>query len=651
MNRWMWVGLLLLCCSGQLRAAEQIEQMDDVVVTATRTSSDLAHIGGATVTVITAADIEARHLTSVVDVLNTVPGLQISSIGGLGAPSKVFIRGADSKNTLLLIDGIAANDPSDANRGADFSNITLDNIEHIEVVRGAMSVLYGSNATAGVINIITKSGSATATGYVGSEFGSYNTYKCYGGISGSVGVSDFSLSLSHLNSDGYSLANADNNDIPHAGNTSEDDGWHNTTFSGKVTVDVCSTTSVTAIVRYVDADMDGDDWSWGGYAGDRFGFVGWEQLPIPDGLKKQSTETEKLFGRVNLHSQLFDDRLISNLDYKYARQERDSVDNDGDDLSDFLGKSDEWSWQGTFKVSPIDSVTAGIGYLKESSDTSSTAYQDMETVSYWMQNQLIIGGLDVVAGVRFDDHDRFGGKTTWRVAPAYHFVTTGTTLRSSYATGFRSPSLFELYSVYGNKDLDPEKNKSFDVGIDQSLFSEKLNIGVTYFWMKFQDRIAWDSTRIIPGNAWPGGYGQFDGESDMQGVELFAKWQIVEALLLSTDYTYTDTQDPDGARMVRRPLNKVHVGVSYAFNTAGHIVLDGYWYDERDTTVSATNAHGDAVTELDDYFLVNLAANYDVTDMLRIYARVDNLFDEHYEEAWSYATPGQSFYVGAKLTF
>ena len=643
----------LLCCCSPLWAAEQkTDQMEDVVVTATRTSSDLQHVGGASVTVITADDIEARHLASVVDVLNTVPGLQIDTSGGLGTMSKVRIRGAHTKDTLLLIDGVAVNDSSDGNRGADFSNISLDNVERIEVVRGAMSVLYGSNATAGVINIITKSGAEKTHGYVGGETGTYNTYKVYGGVAGSVGISDFSLALSQLTSDGYSLANADNNDIPHAGNTAENDEWENTTFSGKIVLNLSSATSLTAVLRTVDAEMDSDDWNQSGYAGDRIDtdpVQWWLVSATPDGLKEARTDTNRLFGKLNLHNRLLDGKIVSDLDYKYSRQERDTYNNDGDNTDDYLGLSEEWNWQGTFQVVPYDYITVGVGLLNEDISSvgsySGVTREDAETMSCWLQNQLLVGNFDVVAGVRYDDHDRFGGKATWRLAPAYHVESTGTTIRTSYATGFRTPSLFELYSNVGNSDLDPEKSKSFDFGIDQSLFDDRLSCGITYFWSEFEDRIGYDTVNTITG------FYQIDGESESEGVEIFSKWQIVDTLLLSADYTYTDTKKHDGSRKERTPLNKVHIGVHYTFMAAASVNVDGYWYDERDTSAYAYDAHGNQVTTMDDYFLVNIAAHYDLTDMLRIYARVDNLFDEHYEEAWSYAVPGQSFYAGVKLTF
>jgi vitamin B12 transporter len=642
MKKGIVLGILLACWAQFGWAEMTTETVDDVVVTATRTSGNLELVGGTSVTVITAEEIEASHLTTVAEILQTVPGLQMSNAGGMGAASKVFIRGADSKNTLLLIDGIVANDPTDVNRGADFSNILLDNVERIEVVKGAMSVLYGSNATAGVINIITRSGSQGVHGYAGVEAGTYNTKKFSGGLNGSVGEHDFSLAISRLTSQGYSLANADNNAIPHAGNTSEDDAWENTTFSGKFTAQLCPAASLTGVIRYTAAEMELDDWG-SGYAGDRFDydFMTYASTANPTGEKENSLETRRLFTRINLHTLMFDGKVVSDLDYKFSRQERDAYDNDDNDSYDYLGKTDELSWQATWQMVEANRLTVGVGYFNEDAEGAYFEAQDAEIISLWLQDQYTLGGLDLIVGLRHDEHDRFGGKTTWRIAPAYQIRATGTTLRASYATGFRAPSLYELYSYYGNEELDPEKSRSFELGVDQVLLNDQLMLGVTWFKTRFEDRIDF---------VYPGGYVQLNGESKTQGVEVGVTLFAKQPLSCRVDYTYLDTQDPDGARMERRPLNKVHAGLRYNQGAFG-CNIDGYWVDEREAVSSAIDENGTAVTSLDDYFLVNLAADYEVNDFLTLYGRVDNLFDEHYEEAWSYATAGQSFYLGGKVHF
>lgn len=462
----------------------------------------------------------------------------------------------------------------------------------------------------------------------------------------------FSLAASHLETDGYSLANADNNRIPHAGNTSEDDSWGQTSASGKINIDITENTSLNIVTRYTEAEMDEDDWG-PGYAGDRFASdpVTWSQSPDPDGMKKQRQESERLFGKVELRNQMFEGRFESVLNYKYTRQDRDTYSADGDFNYNYTGDSDEWSWQGKWKIAPEHTTTFGVDYLDEESDSSFDPRQDARTLSYWGQHQFIYAGFDIVAGVRYDDHEEFGGKTVWRIAPAYTFGATGTMLRGVYATGFRAPSLYELYSDYGNTALDPEESTSWEIGIEQALFDDCLDVGVTYFRMEFEDRIGWDSSRVIPGQAWPGGYAQMDGESSSTGVEVFTAWYPTQSLNVRLDYTYTDTEETDGTRLERRPLNQVHAGLTCSPVTKVEFHADAYWVDERETVVSARDMNGTAIDVLDEYFLVNIAANYDLTDALRIYARVDNLLDEHYEEAWSYATAGQSFYAGAKFTF
>ena len=654
MRTMMMLVLLcaIICIHPFMAVAGQTQELDEVVITATRSETGLEHVGGASLSVITAAQIEELQLQSLGDALRNVPGVQISDTGGMGATRRVFIRGAESKNTLLLIDGIVANDPSDTNRGADLANISLDNIERIEVIRGPMSVLYGSNATAGVINVITKSGARGLRGYVAGEAGTFNTQKGSMGLRGGNETVTFALGASHLESDGYSLANADNNSIPHAGNTSEDDGWRNTSVNGNVRVNLTQTANIRASVYYTEASMDLDDWNMSGYAGDRFDYDPslWAYTPAPDGLKKQHDESERLFGKLELMNVLFDGRLESVLGYKYANQERDSYNADGAPSYDYSGRTDEWSWQGKLELDAHNELSAGIGYLDEEIESSTTSSEDAGTLSCWLQHQFFKGGFDIVSGVRYDEHEEFGGKVTWRVAPAYSIAASGTTLRAVYATGFRTPSLYELYSEYGNVDLDPEESESWEVGLEQAFLDGRLKCGITYFRMEFEDRIGWDGSRVIPGAAWPGGYAQMEGESNTSGVETFATWTAAEHLDVSVDYVYIDTEDVDGTRMVRRPLNKVHAGLGYRPVTGLSINVDLHWIDERNTLVSAADINGNSV-KLDDYFLVNLAAHYDFNDFVRIYARVHNLFDEHYEEAWSYAVPGQSFYAGVRLNF
>jgi vitamin B12 transporter len=627
-------------------AAADGGRLEPMVVTATRTAVAPGEVGGNAVTVITADEIAARRMTTVEEVLKSVPGLHVVANGGPGTSTSVFLRGADAKNTLVLVDGVMFNDPSNPTRSADLANLTVDNIERIEVVRGALSTLYGSNATAGVVNIITRRGRGKPTVDTGAEGGAYDTWRVYGNSSGSLRDRlRYAVGVSRTETDGFSTADDDNHRIPRAGNTDEDDGWENTTLSGSVEFDLLPTVMLSAMMRYIDSEVDEDDYNWNGYVGDRFDTVGWDQVAAPDGATKRRTEHEQVFARAACEAHLLDDLLVSRLAYQLGSQDRQSYDNDGFDLYDYDGMTHEITWQGDFYYRDRHVLSLGAGYFYEEMKSRSSGFpeNDANITSAWVQDQWTpVSGLVVVAGARLDDHDRFGSETTWRLAPAYTMARTGTTFKASYGTGYRAPSLYELYSDYGNENLDAETSEGWDVGIEQGLLDRRLTCGLTYFEMDFDDRIDYDFL------TWK--YSQMPGTTETRGIEFFVDYTPVSFLDLAFNYTYTDTEDPDGGRLTRRPLNRVFASARWrCLNDRGQVNLDMLWVDDRAASESAGDLNGDRVGTLDAYTVVNLAAHYDVNEHLRLYGRIDNLFDEYYEEAWSYATPGLSAYAGAKL--
>lgn len=633
--------------------------LPEVVVTATRSETTIDKIGGNSASVITARDIEDKKQSSIAEVLKGLPGLDISGTGGMGSTRSVMIRGADSKNTLVLVDGVMFNDPSTTNRIADLGVLTIDNIERVEVIRGPLSVLYGSNATAGVINIITKKGKGKPSVYGGVEGGSYDTWKAYGGVAGGLDKFNFSLSASRTETDGFSIANADNDRILHNGNTSEDDGWKNSTLSGKFGYDITPDFDINASVRYLNSKTNVDDFYTGnwpgynaGYAVDQVDYDAfWTATPNPHGKKQQRWDNEQTYYRFDIHNFFFNRFLESTLNYQGSSHVRDGFNANGPLSFDYKGKTDEFGWQGALNFQEINFLHFGVNFLKEALDSNSENIdKDSDISSFWLQNQLFIcDGMDIIAGLRYDDHDRFGGATTYRVAPAYTFTQIGTTLKASYGTGFRAPSLFELYSSFGNENLKEEKSKGWDAGVEQALLDKKLKIGLTYFDTVYEDRIDWDSTRVIPGNIWPGGYNQLPGDTKTKGVEAFIQWAPTSVLNLALNYTYTDTEDPDGKQLVRRPENKFFANLRYRFLTKGVFNIDYYWVDDRREVDSAKDVNGVKVDKLDSYSLVNLAVHYDLYEWLQLYGRIDNVFDKFYEDAWSYATPGISAYVGFKI--
>ncbi len=634
---------------------KEIASLDTIIITATRTEANIGKSGGSSVSVITAEDIKAKGFMTLGNILKSVPGIDIVSSGGFGKKSSMFIRGADSKNTLVLIDGIMFNDPSTPARGANIADLTVNNIERIEIVRGPQSVLYGSNATAGVINIITKKGKGKVSVYAGSEYGSYNTWKVYTGSSGASGNINYSLDVSNTNTDGFSAADDDNDLIPHNQNTSEDDSWENTTLSTSLGIDINSNFNVKATLRHVDSETDLDDWG-PGFAGDRFKYDSnlWMYVAEPEMSKKAMQDTKQTFGRFEINNSFMSHLIDTKIYYNNSKIKRTSYDNNGNFDSKYKSLTDESGFQASLNFEN-NIITFGSSHFYESYETDTSSKKSCYTNSIWAQNQFFWKeSLSAVIGIRWDDNEAFGNKTTYRIAPSYTFTSINTTFKGSYGTGFRSPSLYELYAdslpmwgfTGGNQNLDPEKSKGWDAGFEQSFIDNQLIFGVTYFKLNFDNKI----TYVTDSNTFQSTYENISGKTKTEGIESFIKWTLFKSLGFSVNYTYTHAKAPDNTRLVRRPLNKVSFNTKYKPTDTLLINLDANWHDKQDE-IYAKDKEGNAVLELDSYTVINISAIYDVCDYFQIYGRIDNIFDKYYEETWSYAVAGLSGYVGIKVKY
>ncbi|MEE4608752.1 MAG: TonB-dependent receptor [Desulfobacteraceae bacterium] len=655
MRRWRGLGMMLVfgMLMGTAPAATGAEQatvkLDEVVVTATRTETDIDKVGGTSVTVITAEEIQTKGYMTVEEVLKGAPGIDIKANGGPGSLTSVSIRGADSKNTLVLVDGIIVNDASSISRQADLANLTTDNIERIEIVRGPQSVLYGSNATAGVINIITRKGKDKPEIYAGTEAGSYNTWKAYGGASGELGgVFNFALAASQTETGGFSIANADNDRIPQGTNSDEDDGWRNTTFSGRLGLDIEDRFAFGVTLRHMDSTVDADDFDFAGYAVDNsFG---------PGRPEDSYQDSEQTFFRTDIKAKFLDGRLSTSVYYNKAIQDREFYDNNKNLESTYESETDEVGGQVDLNFEH-NVLSMGAVFLSEGFESDIEREKTANTDSFWIQNQFFWQDwFELVAGLRMDDHEEFGSETTYRIAPSFTLPFTGSVLKGAYATGFRTPSLYELYAdavpawffAGGNKQLEPETSKGWEVGIEQPFWQGRLKLGTTYFEMRFEDRIRYITDPVT----WQGSYDNLDGTSKSRGLESFIAWQASDRLDLRLDHTYTHSVDSEGERLFHHPLNKVRFNVGYRPVDSLKLNLDIQWVDERDEDSSFNyDKDGNPVRELDAYTLVNLSARYRLNKYLELYGRVENLFDEFYEEAWSYATPGLSAYAGIRVSY
>lgn len=639
----VFLAASVLWTAGQSVCEEAgVTKLQEVVVTATGTEISADKVGGNSVTVITAKDIEAMKPSTVAEILKSVPGLDVASNGGPGTTTSVFLRGADSKNTLILVDGVMLNDPSSANRSAELSNLTVDNIERIEVVKGPMSVMYGSNATSGVVNIITKKGKGAFACFADLSGGSYGTVKTGAGASGTVKSLNYSLTVSGVHSDGFSIADDENSRINQDGNTGEKDAYENLTVSGRVGYDFSSGTCLDLVTRYTDSSTDLDDYG-SGFAGDAFAYdANWNSIPDLSSPHKRSIDAKQSLTRASLKNSFADRFVTTSLSYQLSDQKREYTENDGTDGGYYTGRSHEGSFQGDLNFD-TSTVTLGASYYKEFMESTAVDERNADIVSVRIQEQYMPDdAVTVIVGARLDDHERFGDKTTYRVAPSYTFKT-GTCLKASYGTGFRAPSLYELYEpTYGNDDLGPEESSGWDLGVEQTFNNPRISLGCTYFNMVFDDRIVYDFSTSH--------YNQLDGKTRTSGVESYVSWSPMADLDFTLTHNYTESKDPDGKRLARRPYNKYHLNARYRFIENALVNLDIHYLGKRRDTAYAMDANGNSVDYLDAYTLVNLALSYNLTKHVEIYGRIDNLFDEYYEECWSYATPGLSGYAGVKVS-
>lgn len=630
------LAILFVGPRGIFAQEKEAEKLGEVVVTASRMETPAQQVASS-ITVITGQEIREKQKTTVLEVLRSVPGLDVVRTGGPGKETAVFLRGAKSEQTLVLIDGVEMNDPTSPGRAYDFAHLTTDNIERIEVLRGPQSTLYGSDAMGGVINIITKKGKEKMAAFASGEYGSFETFIGKAGVSGGNRWVNYSLGLSYSDTEGISSANEKD------GNT-EKDGYRNKSISARVGFTPTEFFDLDFIFRYTDAKADIDN--FGGVGGDD---------------PNNTTTTKQLFFRTQAGLSLFNDFWLQKLGLSLSDHKRRG-NNDPDpahpgELSrdSYDGRVLKLDWQHDLHLHKTNTLTLGVETEEERAEssyysesffgpfTSTFDEKTARTNGYYLQDQIKLwDSWFTTLGIRLDDHSKFGNETTYRITSAYLIRRTGTKIKGSYGTGFKAPSLYQLYApVYGDENLKPEKSTGWDAGVEQSLWKERLVLGVTYFGNRFKDLIDFDS-----------GTSKFINisKAETQGVEAFVSVRPVADLTLRASYTYTDTEDKStGKPLLRRAKNKAGFDVGYRFLEKGNVNLGLVYVGERDdldfSTFPATRV------ELGDYLLVNLAASYDITKNFHVYGRIENLLDESYEEVKGYGTPGISVFAGLKLSF
>lgn len=454
------------------------------------------------------------------------------------------------------------------------------------------------------------------------EGGSYGTWKAYAGTHGKSAGIDYSFLVSRLASDGFSTTDENNGCINPDGESFENDGYENTTLSGAVDIKLDENTKLQTVFRYTDAESEYDS-------------PGVDE----DGNEQES---EQVSSRIALVSRY--DSSLSTFSYSFSSQDRDYLE-DGDLSSTYHGFMYEVGWQNDIALFEDNILSIGLTHQRESIDQesfgsyASAIDNSVDANSAFIEDQWVVKDITLVGGVRYEDNENFGGNTTWRIAPSYKMENT--TLKFSYATGFRAPSLYELYSKYGNENLKEETSAGWDAGFEHTIKSN-IKIGSTYFRTDYDDRIEFDLSSWV--------YDQQEGKTKTQGVESFLEWSPSDLLFFMLNHTYTYTQDANDEELRRRPRNKVALTGTYNVSPEVTLTTAMQWVGSR-RDPGAENDACEVTDKLESYFLIGLGGSYQLNEHVKLYGRIDNLFDEYYEEAWRYATPGRSAYAGVKFVY
>jgi vitamin B12 transporter len=660
------VGALALFAPTALQAQANVggEKKDDdtIVVTATRSGQGVnPTLLGSSFTAVDFHDMEDREIRIVSDVLRDIPGVAVSRAGAVGGPTQVRIRGTEGNQVLVLIDGIKASDPY---RGEfDWATLIADDAARIEVLRGQQSALYGSDAIGGVINYITLSGREAPGARFRGEIGSFGTYDGTARVAGTAGEKfDYALSGSFNHTNGY----------PTAPSGTRDAGSENVGTSGKVNWTPSDVFTLSGVLRYNYTKADINDQ----------GITA--SSPLVNGRQVQTVvdtpssyyKNGAWYGIVRGELNLMDGMLTTAISGQFADTYRDAYALFGYSYGD-KGTRYRGSLENTLRFGDHHvkhALTLAIDVEREEfrnvdpSGFADTRKHVLNTVGFVGEYRVTVDDKFAVgASIRHNKNDFFNDDTTWHADATYNF-STGTRLHAAGGTGTKNPGSFELFGYstgqyIGNPDLRPEKSEGWEVGIDQSFMNSAITIGATYFNSRLTNEIYTDylpplylGTSINRTTTIRQRGLEFFGQARLGDVRIDASFTYLDApqfrnvLLNPTDLTSFAT-GPVQAQAVRRPEHIGSFNLTYAPMGTPFSGTVTVRYNGRMNDVVFDKDFSPMYHALKGVTLVNLSFRYDMAKNLQVYARADNLFDETYQEVFTFNAPGRAVYGGLRMRF
>ena len=568
------------------------------------------------VTVINREEIEKGGKVYVADILRAQPGVTVTQSGPSGRTVNVYLRGTNANQTLVMLDGIVLNSPTTG--AAELADLTLENIDRIEILRGPQSVLYGSAALGGVINIMTKAGGKPGLhANTQFEYGNYRTFYETGGISGEWKRFAFSGSGTRFDSKG----------------PFQNSGAQDTRAFGHGKIQVTDNSELDVVFHHFNA------------------LVGIQDGPFNQDPNKSSRSSQQALNTTynfslvdgwqqSLKYTYFHDFMMSNDPPDPGTAQVESPNN----LFRLITNRHNIGYQSDVHIKDFDVLS--FGYEFEDARSNNKLFNKIVHNNGWfLQNELTLWEIWTIAGgVHIDQNTIFGTAASPLVSSGLWIEKTMTRLKGSFGKGYRAPSFNELfYPGYGNPNLQPETNWGWDAGFEQFYWGKKGMFSADYFHNSIKNLI---QTVFIGNSLYEA---QNISRAMTQGVELENKITLVKNLTFRTNYTYTDAVDEStGKRLVRRPWHEGKVGLSYSWwrlNFSGDASLIGTREDKTGLSGRPPREKNPGYTRID------LTLSYDVTRYFQIYARGENVLNKHYSEVLGYQNPFGRFFVGTKVKF
>ena len=580
-------------------------EIENITIRSTRIPAGAKDIGSS-LYIISEDQIKARGFKDAIDAISSAPGVTSKQNGSFGGVGTIRIRGASSSQTLVLVDGVPVNDSSSPAGGYNFEYLNTSNIQSIEVLKGSQSTLWGSDAIGGVINIYTKQPESTSFG-ASAEIGSFGLKRGSADINFAGSNSRFRVSTSKTSVDG--ISKADEKD----GN-SEDDGFESESYSMSGSIDLDSLI-LKGSLSYMESQVEYDS----------YGFA----KGVQDGDERSNTD--EFIGSISAFFDLFDDKLQNSIFISQSDINRDYYSN-GSFSFGAEGKRELIRYQGNIEVNEFNKIAFGLESEESKVDVDESTIDGSFLLYEFRPNSKIT----ISTGIRNDDHEGFGSKTTRRISGTFK-PSDNLIIRSSWGEGFKVPTIFQsTYFCCGatsaNSSIRPETSTSYDFGFE--LFFNEMNstFSITYFDQDINDQINFSFG--------VGGYENID-KVNSEGFEIALDYQISKLMSLYLNYSYIDSVDGNGSSLFYVAKDSGEAGLIYEPNNSfsGSIIAR---YNG-----SESSSYG----KIDSWIRFDVNGSYKLSGTNELYFRIENLLDEEYQQIFGYGTPERSGIIGLRSKF